>query len=84
MIYTPILNHYQYLISSRGLEFGGALFEISQSLVDSGTSCITVPARVIDGMLPKLEELGLQCSYRVESYSPAYCMMNCLVNAVSE
>ncbi|CAD8179560.1 unnamed protein product [Paramecium octaurelia] len=82
--YVPLMSTYQYLIGIEGMSIDDDLFNIPTALVDSGTSCLTVPAVAMDNMLDVFEEKGVHCSYRVESYAPSYCTVHCLVTATSE
>lgn len=84
MAYVPLISDYAYLISIEGMTIGDTLFEIPTALVDSGTSCLTVPADAMDNMVQQFASLGVQCSYRVENYAPAYCTVHCIVDATHE
>ncbi|CAD8119696.1 unnamed protein product [Paramecium sonneborni] len=82
--YVPLISDYQYLIGIEGMSIDDELFTIATALVDSGTSCLTVPAVAMDDMLQVFAAKGVQCSYRVENYAPSYCTVHCFVNATHE
>ncbi|CAD8045069.1 unnamed protein product [Paramecium primaurelia] len=82
--YIPLLSEYQYLIGIEGMSIDDELFTITTALVDSGTSCLTIPAIAIDDMLQVFTAKGVQCSYKVENYAPSYSTVHCFVDATHE
>ncbi|CAK57170.1 unnamed protein product (macronuclear) [Paramecium tetraurelia] len=82
--YVPLISDTSYLMGIEGMSIDDELFSITTALVDSGTSCLTVPAVAMDDMLQVFAAKGVECSYRVENYAPSYCTVHCFVNATNE
>ena len=56
---------------------GDKIFKSDVALVDSGTSCLTIPADVIEDIMEEFEtNYGIKYKFKQEHYAPAYSLVH--------
>lgn len=83
-VYAKIIGEDYYEIKVNALEVFGKSIEVGSGLVDSGTSCFTIPQFIMKSVLELLSENKINYKLARESYAPSYSMLHCYVNATTE
>jgi pepsin A len=76
IIYADIIKNDSYRIRIEGIQLLSKTLKIKSALIDSGTSCITLPMCTLEEIKRTFErEYLIHCHLKVEESSPDYSLL---------
>lgn len=76
----PLQRGNSYNVRVKGISVGSsAVFRISDSIFDTGNTCISIPEQYAASVLAKFNEGRNRCGFDREEFAPQFSLLRCLV-----
>lgn len=85
LVYYPIPDHQkEYRLSIRSVEIGDQRLNITEGLLDTGNTCISIPDQYTDHILAEFKTESNHCYFKDERGNTQFKILECLVRNFDE